>query len=168
MPSQYSSDIKARALALLTAGEPASHVAATLRAEDPASTLSERTVQFWASRFRQIALNEDDKTLIDEDYRIALRYSELLHLAADYIGEDDTGERAAKALYGINAARGTSVDKILKRQELAQRAAQPEQDNARPLIVFIQGNIAPAPAPTLRITETTDIVIEAMPDDPNG
>ena len=59
MASQYSTEVKAEALALLQLGEPASHVA-----QDKG--IPERTVQHWASRWREIAAEEGDKILTDE------------------------------------------------------------------------------------------------------
>lgn len=148
MPSQYNVDTKAQALALMAQGETAEAAAAALR-------LPARTVQHWRQRWRQIAAEEDDPKLLEEDYRIALRYSELLHLAADHIGEDESGERAAKSLIAINAVRGTAIDKILRRRE-----SQRPNDDRRPLVIFIQGSAA------VRVTdgERTSDIVPTTPD----
>lgn len=71
MPSQYSSETKAEALALLRRGETALATANILG-------LPERTVSRWALRWRE-ATDGDDSLLADEDTRIALRAGELIH-----------------------------------------------------------------------------------------
>jgi hypothetical protein len=107
MPSQYSTEIKAQALALVRQGETAQNAARILR-------LPERTVQSWAARLRQIAVEQDDRELLDEDYRLALRSSALIHNAYDTI--EESGEEH-KHLISLNAIRGTAIDKIIKRNQ---------------------------------------------------
>lgn len=136
MPSQYSTDVKAQVLAEVAGGEPMLHVAR-------AHGISERTVRTWCQRFRQIATEQDDRELIDEDYRLALRYSAILHDAADYIQADESGERAFKAMIASNAIRGTAVDKIIKRQERNTEAPR------GPFIQIIVDGQLIAGAPTL-------------------
>ncbi len=107
MPSQYDTETKAQALALLELGKPARHVAQEM-------AIPERTCQRWAVRWRQMAAEEGDKILTDEDYRLAVRTSQLLHDALDQMeGKEDLW----KYLVPLNIVRGTSIDKILKRQE---------------------------------------------------
>jgi hypothetical protein len=61
-----------------------------------------------------MAAEEGDKILTDDDYRLAVRTSQLLHDALDQMeGKDDLW----KYLVPLNIVRGTSIDKILKRQE---------------------------------------------------
>lgn len=110
MPSQYDTETHAQALALIQLGKPASHVAQDLQ-------LPERTVQNWALRWRQIAAEEGDRILTDEDYRLAVRTSHLIHDALDQLeGRPDT----YKHLVSLNVIRGTAIDKILKRKQGAQ------------------------------------------------
>ncbi len=107
MPSQYDTETKAQALALLELGKPASHVAQEM-------SLPERTVSRWAMRWRQMAAEEGDRILTEEDYRLAVRTSQLLHDALDQMeGKEDLW----KYLVPLNIVRGTAIDKILKRQE---------------------------------------------------
>jgi hypothetical protein len=107
MASQYDTETKAQALALLELGKPASHVAQEMR-------VPERTVSRWAMRWRQMAAEEGDRLLTDEDYRLAVRTSQLLHDALDQMeGKEDLW----KYLVPLNIVRGTAIDKILKRQE---------------------------------------------------
>ncbi len=107
MPSQYDTETKAQALALLRWGKPAQHVAVELG-------IPERTVQNWAQRWRQIAAEQDDKELLDEHYRIARRAMELTHEALDRLADVDD---IHKYLVPLNIVAGTHVDKILKRKE---------------------------------------------------
>lgn len=110
MASQYDTETKAQALALLELGNPASHVAQEL-------SIPERTVSRWAGRWRQMAAEEGDRILTDEDYRLAVRTSQLLHDALDQMeGKEDLW----KYLVPLNIVRGTSIDKILKRKEAKQ------------------------------------------------
>lgn len=110
MPSQYDTETQAQALALLEMGKPASHVASEM-------SLPERTVSRWALRWREMAADEGDKLLTDEDYRLAVRTSQLLHDALDQMeGREDLW----KYLVPLNIVRGTSIDKILKRKEAKQ------------------------------------------------
>ena len=107
MASQYDTEIKAQALTLLRLGKPASHIAVELE-------IPERTVSHWALRWREIAAEEGDKELSDEDYRLSLRVGELIHEALDQLeGREDL----YKYLVPLNIVRGTSIDKILKRKE---------------------------------------------------
>jgi hypothetical protein len=107
MPSQYDTETKAQALALLELGKPASHVAQEM-------SIPERTVSRWAMRWREMAAEEGDRILTEEDYRLAVRTSQLLHDALDQMeGKEDLW----KYLVPLNIVRGTSIDKILKRQE---------------------------------------------------
>ena len=106
MASQYSCETKAEVLALVRQGEPADRAGA-------ACGVPARTAQLWAKRFRQIAAEEGDREIIDEDYRLALRSSQLIHDAYDSIEEEGN---AAKHLIALNAIRGTAIDKLLKRQ----------------------------------------------------
>ncbi len=107
MASQYDTETKAQALALLELGKPASHVAQEM-------AIPERTCQRWAMRWREMAAEEGDKILTDEDYRLAVRTSQLLHDALDQMeGKEDLW----KYLVPLNIVRGTAIDKILKRQE---------------------------------------------------
>ena len=107
MGSKYDTNAKAQALALLELGKPASHVAQEL-------VIPVRTVQRWAVGWREMAAKEGDKALTDRDYRLSIRVEELLHVALDQL--EERGE-LYKQLIPLNAIRGTSVDKILKRQE---------------------------------------------------
>ena len=114
MASQYDTDTKAQALTLLRLGKPASHVAVELE-------IPERTVSHWALRWREIAAEEGDKTLSDEDYRLSIRVGELIHEALDQMeGREDL----YKYLVPLNIVRGTSIDKILKRREAKHPPAQ--------------------------------------------
>ena len=107
MASQYDTETKAQALALLELGKPASHVAQEVR-------IPERTVSRWAMRWREMAAQEGDRLLTEEDYRLAVRTSQLLHDALDQMeGRDDLH----KYLVPLNIVRGTAIDKILKRKE---------------------------------------------------
>ncbi len=110
MASQYSSETKAEVLALVRQGETADRAGA-------ACGVPARTAQLWAKRFREIAAEEGDREIIDEDYRLALRSSQLIHDAYDSIEEEGN---AAKHLIALNAIRGTAIDKLLKRQPYAQ------------------------------------------------
>ena len=85
MASQYDTETKAQALTLLRLGKPASHVAVELE-------IPERTVSHWAQRWREIAAEEGDRILTDEDYRLALRTSQLLHDALDQMEERKISE----------------------------------------------------------------------------
>jgi hypothetical protein len=61
-----------------------------------------------------MAAEEGDKILTDEDYRLAVRTSQLLHDALDQMeGKEDLW----KYLVPLNIVRGTSIDKIIKRKE---------------------------------------------------
>ena len=114
MASQYDTETKAQALALLELGNPASHVAQEL-------SIPERTVSRWAGRWRQMAAEEGDRILTDEDYRLAVRTSQLLHDALDQMeGKEDLW----KYLVPLNIVRGTSIDKILKRKEAKHSPVQ--------------------------------------------
>lgn len=101
MPSQYSTEDKAQALALVATGLPASHAAERLG-------IPERTVSFWALRMRQIAAEEGDREIVDEDYRIIRRSQDLIQDGLDNIHE--SGE-AHKHLIALNAIKGTAQDK---------------------------------------------------------
>ena len=105
MASQYSSETKVEVLALVRQGEPADRAGA-------ACGVPARTAQLWARRFREIAAEEGDREIIDEDYRLALRSSQLIHDAYDSIEEEGN---AAKHLIALNAIRGTAIDKLLTR-----------------------------------------------------
>ena len=106
MPSQSDTETHAQALALIRLGKPASHVAQELH-------LPERTVQHWGQRWREIAEEEGDKILTDEDYRLSIRTSQLIHDALDQMeGRDDLW----KYLVPLNVIRGTAIDKIIKRK----------------------------------------------------
>ena len=102
IPSQYSTETKAQAMALVRQGVPGSHAAQQLG-------IPERTVNFWALRLRQIASNETDRDLLDDDYRLALRTGELLHDALDAIHDAGTAE---KHLSQLAITRGISLSKI--------------------------------------------------------
>lgn len=148
MPSQYDLDTKAQALALVALGKPAEHVAVELG-------IPKRTVNAWAQRMRQIAIEQDDKTIYDEDYRIVLRTGEMIHDALDDLAEQPDKHRF---LVPLNIVRGTHIDKIFKRRELAggppvqeQRnyliivnAAPPEEPNAPVRGEVIDGEAKPA------------------------
>ncbi len=117
MASQYDTETKAQALALLELGKPASHVAQEM-------SIPERTCQRWAMRWREMAAEEGDKILTDEDYRLAVRTSQLLHDALDQMeGKEDLW----KYLVPLNIVRGTAIDKILKRQEPKYQSARQPQ-----------------------------------------
>ena len=114
MASQYDTETKAQALALLELGQPASHVAQEM-------SIPERTVSRWAGRWRQMAAEEGDRLITDEDYRLAVRTSQLLHDALDQMeGKEDLW----KYLVPLNIVRGTSIDKILKRKEARHSPVQ--------------------------------------------
>ncbi len=114
MATQYDTETKAQALALLELGKPASQVAQEM-------SIPERTCQRWAMRWRQMAAEEGDKILTDEDYRLAVRTSQLLHDALDQMeGKEDLW----KYLVPLNIVRGTSIDKILKRKEAKHSPVQ--------------------------------------------
>ncbi len=117
MASQYDTETKAQALALLELGKPASHVAQEM-------SIPERTVSRWAGRWREMAAEEGDRILTDEDYRLAVRTSQLLHDALDQMeGKEDLW----KYLVPLNVVRGTAIDKILKRQEPKYQSSAPAQ-----------------------------------------
>ena len=121
MASQYSTETKAEVLALVRQGEPADRAGA-------ACGVPARTAQLWAKRFRQIAAEEGDREIIDEDYRLALRSSQLIHDAYDSIEEEGT---AQKHLIALNAIRGTAIDKLLKRDA-------PRDTERRPFAIIVQ------------------------------
>jgi hypothetical protein len=73
-----------------------------------------------------MAAEEGDKILTDEDYRLAVRTSQLLHDALDQMeGKEDLW----KYLVPLNIVRGTAIDKILKRQEAKHSPAQAQTIN---------------------------------------
>ena len=90
MASQYSSETKAEVLALVRQGEPADRAGA-------ACGVPARTAQLWAKRFREIAAEEGDREIIDEDYRLAQRSSYLIHDAYDSIEEEGNAAIALSA-----------------------------------------------------------------------
>ncbi len=107
MGSKYDVETKAKALALIEWGKPASHVAQEMG-------LNERTVQLWAKRFREITAKEEDDRLLAEHYRIAEHAFALTHDALDELDEEP---EKRKYLVPLNIVGNTHVDKILKRQE---------------------------------------------------
>jgi transposase-like protein len=114
MASKYDIETKAKALALIEWGKPASHVAQQMG-------LNERTVQMWAKRFREISAKEEDDRLLAEHYRIAEHAFALTHDALDELDEEP---EKRKYLVPLNIVGGTHVDKILKRSERPAVAAQ--------------------------------------------
>ena len=108
MASQYDVETKAQALALVRMGKPAKHVAVELG-------LPVRTVQTWASEQRQMALEEDDRIIADQDYHLVIRTGELIQDALEELAESD--QPLYKYLVPLNIVRGTPQDKILRRKE---------------------------------------------------
>jgi len=108
----YTQQDRAEALAAMTLeGIPAERAAIELG-------LPPRTVQRWADRWRNVTPEQQEPALKQDDVDLALRYGGILHKAAEYIEQDDTGERAYKSMIASNAVRGTAIDKIMRRQEL--------------------------------------------------
>ena len=57
-------------------------------------SLPERTVSRWAMRWREMAVEERDKLLTEEDYRLAVKTSQLLHDALDQMeGREETSTK---------------------------------------------------------------------------
>ncbi len=55
--------------------------------------IPERTVSHWAMRWREMAVEERDRLSADEEYRLAVRTSQLLHDAIDQMqGKEDPGK----------------------------------------------------------------------------
>ena len=110
MPSKYDTETKAQVLALVHQGVPADRAGRE-------HGIPERTAQFWAARMRQVAANETDRELLDEDYRIALRTGDLIQDALDIIQEDGS---AAKHLTQLTIARGISLSKITESKSISR------------------------------------------------
>ncbi len=108
MASQYDVETKAQALALVRMGKPAKRVAVELG-------LPIRTVQTWASEQRQMALEEDDRIIADQDYHLVIRTGELIQDALEELAASD--QPLYKYLVPLNIVRGTPQDKILRRKE---------------------------------------------------
>ena len=108
MPSQYSRDVKAEALALVELGVPASEAAKRLNIG------CARTVQRWAERCRQVSTEQDYPQRMAEWYRLTARTQAKLHDGLDAIQDDDT---ALKHLSQLTVLAGVGTDKILRDRE---------------------------------------------------
>lgn len=107
----YTQQDRAEALAAMTLeGKPADRVAVELG-------IPGRTVAHWAQKWREVTPEQSHPAIEQDDVDLALRFAGVLHKAAEYIEQDDTGERAFKSMIASNAVRGTAIDKILKRQQ---------------------------------------------------
>ena len=103
----YSDEQRSQAQALMRQGKTALAAADELGIPD-------RTVSNWFERWRAVARETEDRELYDDDYRIARKSGGIIHEGLDQLqGRDDV----YKFLVPLNIIRGTSVDKILKRQE---------------------------------------------------
>ena len=122
--SLYDSETKAQALALLRQGVTVPHIAGQL-------SIPERTLQNWAQRWRQMA-PEEDRELIDEEYRISRRGMGLLHKLMDCWEEMPDGLMVMFAKE-INAVTQTAADKIIRSRE----ASKPPPDHTT-FIIFEQ------------------------------
>ena len=113
MPTQYNVETKARVLALIRAGTTAKNAAVEVG-------IPERTAQAWAVQLREIAAEEGDKALIDLTYAVALRASQMQLESLDQL--EESGEPLYKYGSMLNFYAGTATDKLIRRQEIAERA----------------------------------------------
>lgn len=108
MPSQYSREIKAEALALVELGESYERAAQRLNIG------CERTVRRWAERVRQLSTEQEHPAVIDDWYRLTRRTQSNLHDALDAIQDDET---ALKHLSQLTVLAGVGTDKIFRDRE---------------------------------------------------
>lgn len=101
----YDVEQKAQAIALVRTGTSCAKAASLLG-------LPERSVQLWLREFRETSAKQDDPLLNDQSLRIAERSGELIEIALEHIAEMDPAD-THKALFVLNAVRGTSIDKMI-------------------------------------------------------
>ena len=103
----YDDNQRSWAQALMRQGKSALEAAVLLNI--PGSTVGN-----WFQRWRVVGRETEDRELYDDDYRIARKAGGIIHEGLDQLqGRDDV----YKFLVPLNIIRGTSEDKILKRQE---------------------------------------------------
>src|SRR3990167_3183338 len=107
----YDRDTKARAVAMVDAGKPATQVAKLLG-------VGERSLYSWTKRFREVTAKEHGQ-VADEQGRLALRAYELTHDGLDQL-EEAGDDAKARALMTLNAIGGTNADKINQRLQARQ------------------------------------------------
>ena len=148
MPSQYSREIKAEALALVELGVPAKEVAQRLNIG------CARTVQNWAQRVRQVSTEQEYPALMVEHYRLARRYQACQHDALDEIEEQGT---ASKHLSQLIVGGGVSTDKVMRDREPKYGASI---KMTGPIVI-----VTHAQRPEIIEGEATEIIEEGATDD---